>query len=400
LVTALPRGPALTLQRAEPEAAGMSARQLKAVETRAREWVESGLLQAVVLLAARHGVVGLHTAIGRLSPDKDSPPIAPDSIFPIASISKLITATATMRLVEEGRVGLNRRVREYIPEFAGEGKDAVLVRHLLTHTSGINEDQLEAYAKERRGMPIAPAEPTQHPFLNEYMALRYDCPIWKPPGVEMSYADFNFELLGEIIRRVSGGSLAQYCGSRILEPLHMTDTTLTLPGAVLHRAVRHPGGAPDPAMDMADTPESQQRPLASSGFWSTAWDLAVFGRMFLNGGGYGSVRVLSPASIAAMTRNQIPGVGATGFDEEVFPEASWGFGWSVHGRKTGECGTLYSADAIEHWGTGRSYLWVDPGIDLVGVYLSILPIHRGHPDFARHNRHDLFTDSVTAALVD
>lgn len=376
----------------------MSRRQIDTVAMRAREWVESGLVQAVVILAARHGTVVLHEAIGRLTPDADSPPIAPDSIFPLASISKVITATAVMRMVEEGRVGLNRRVREYIPEFAGEGKDAVLVRHLLTHTSGINEDQLEAYAKQRQGMPLPPAEPTRHPLMSEYMAQRYDCPLWKPPGVEMSYADFNFELLGEIVRRMSGEPLAQYFGSRIVRPLQLRDTTLTLPAAVRRRAVRHPAGAWD--ADTADTPEAQQRPLASASVWSTAWDLAVFGQMFLNRGSYGSARVLSPASVAAMTRNQIPGVGATLFSQEVFAEASWGFGWSVHGRKTGECGTLYSDDAVEHWGIGRSYLWVDSVLDVVGVYLSVLPINREHPDFARHNRHDLFTDSVTAAVVE
>jgi CubicO group peptidase (beta-lactamase class C family) len=392
------RRPATTLRRGEPEAAGMSRRQIEAVATRAREWVESRLVQAVVVLAARHGIVVLHEAIGRLTPDEDSPSVAADSIFPIASISKVFTATALMQLVEDGRVGLNRRVREYIPEFAGEGKDAVLVRHLLTHTSGIKEEQLEAYAKEQQGMPLAPAEPTLHPLMNEYLARRFHCPLWKPPSVEMSYADFNFDLLGEIVRRMSGTSLAQYFGSHIVGPLRLSDTTLTLPVSVRHRAVRHPTGAWNG--DTADTPEAQQRPLASGAVWSTAWDLAVFGQMFLNRGGYGSARVLGPASVGAMTRNQIPGVGATLFSQEVFAEASWGFGWSVHGRKTGECGTLYSADAVEHWGTGRSYVWVDLALDIVGVYLSVLPINREHPDFARHNRHDLFTDAVTAAVVE
>jgi serine-type D-Ala-D-Ala carboxypeptidase len=386
------------LRRAEPEAAGMSGQQIDAVVMRAREWVASGLVQAVVVLAARHGIVVLHEAIGRLTPDEDSPSVGADSIFPIASISKVFAATALMQLVEDGRVGLNRPVREYIPEFAGEGKDAVLVRHLLTHTSGIKEEQLEAYAKEQQGTPLAPAEPTLHPLMNEYLARRFHCPLWKPPGVEMSYADFNFDLLGEIVRRMSGTSFAQYFGSHIVGPLRLGDTTLTLPVSVRHRAVRHPTGAWNG--DTADTPEAQQRPLASGAVWSTAWDLAVFGQMFLNRGAYGSPRILSPPSVAAMTRNQIPGVGATLFKQQVFPEASWGFGWSVHGRKTGDCGSLYSDDAVEHWGSGRSYLWVDSELDVVGVYLSVLPVDWRHPDYAWHNRHDLFSDAVTAAVVD
>jgi CubicO group peptidase (beta-lactamase class C family) len=127
-------------------------------------------------------------------------------------------------------------------------------------------------------------------------------------------------------------------------------------------------------------------------------DLAIFCQMFLNRGAYGDIRILSPASVAAMTRNQIPGVRAT-FLNETFPEASWGLGWSVHGNKTGLCGALYSPEAFEHWAASGAYVWADPVYDLVGIYCAAAP--SPHSDEGKAMwRNDIFTDAVTAAVVD
>jgi CubicO group peptidase (beta-lactamase class C family) len=79
----------------------------------------------------------LHEAFGRLTPDDDAPPVKRDTIYPLTSLTKPITATAAMLLVEDGLLGLQRPVSEYLPEFSGEGKQAVMVHHLLTHTSGL-----------------------------------------------------------------------------------------------------------------------------------------------------------------------------------------------------------------------------------------------------------------------
>jgi serine-type D-Ala-D-Ala carboxypeptidase len=386
---------ATTLRRGNPEDVGMALQQLRRVEELAHGWVDEGLLQGLVGLVARHGVIVFYEHFGRQLPDKDSPPVALDSIFPVASITKIFTATAVMLLVEEGRIGLNRRVREYIPEFAGEGKDGVLVRHLLTHTSGIGEDELEAFAKERKGIDFPPAEATLHPLMNEYFVQRYDCPLWKPPGTEMSYADFNFELAGEIVRRVTGKSLADFARLRIFEPLGMKDTHYSRVDVPRHRRAWR---GPDPEDPWRDAIEVEPIVQGSSRSWSSAMDMAVFCQMFLNKGAYADVRILSPASVREMTRNQIPGIGST-FLSEVFPEASWGLGWSIHGNKTGLCGGLYSPDAFEHWGASGVYVWVDPTYDLVGVYFAIAP--NPHSDEGKALwRSDLFTDAVTAAVVD
>jgi CubicO group peptidase (beta-lactamase class C family) len=373
----------------------MSAQKVRRAAELVKRWVDAGDMQGIVVLVARRGTIILHEVFGKLAPEENAPALALDALFPIASMTKLITATAIMVLVEEGRVGLNRPVAEYIPEFGGEGKDAVLVHHLLTHTSGLNEEALEAHAKERTDtVAVPPAPTTLHPLINEYLWRRCGCPLWKPPGEEMSYADFNFDLAGEIVRRVSGRALDEFARERIFQPLGMKDTYYCRSDAPGHRRVRR---QPDPTVDQSVEAVFDSERVCQGGgrAWSTAMDLAIFGQMFLDGGAYGGVRVLSPASVTAMTRNQIPGVSAR-FLEEYLPEASWGLGWSIHGRKTGLCGALYSAEAFEHWGNGGTYLWVDPVYAIVGVYFSIVPTGI----YTDPWRNDLFADAVTAAVMD
>jgi CubicO group peptidase (beta-lactamase class C family) len=372
----------------------MSRQQLSLVGELAKEWLAQGVIHGLVALVARHGQIVLHERFGRQLPDRDSPPVALDSMFAMTSITKLFTATAVMLLVEDGLAGLNRRVREYVPEFEGEGKDAVLVRHLLTHTSGINDDEIEAHAKERQGVTIPPAEATLHPLMSEYLVKRYDTPLWKPPGAEMSYADFNFDLAGEIVRRVSGKSLDDFARSRIFEPLGMTDTRYCRVDVPRHRRAWR-GPDPDP---FGGAREVERVVLGNGGAWATAMDLGIFCQMFLNHGSYGDARILSPASVAEMTRNQIPGISST-FLNETFPEASWGLGWSIHGNKTGLCGALYSPEAFEHWGASGAYLWVDPIYHLVGIYCAIAPSPHSEEGKAEW-RNDIFTDAVTAAVVE
>jgi CubicO group peptidase (beta-lactamase class C family) len=392
--------PARTLRRGTPEEAGMSAPRIQHVVELGEQWVREGVATSMVLLVARRGLIVLHEAYGRLTPDADSPPTPLDALFPLASVGKVFTATALMILVEEGRVGLNRPVSGYLPEFQGEGKDRVLVRHLLTHTSGIRDEEVEKYAQENKGkIALPPAEETLHPLENEYLALRYGCPLWKPPGEELSYSPYGFELIGEIVRRVSRTSLDRFDRARIFQPLGMNDTFNCPVDAPPERRVRRapdPGAAPDP---MEEAREKERLVYGSGGELTTARDMAIFGQMFLNGGTYGTERVLSPPSVAAMTRNQIPGVGAK-FLDLVFPEASWGLGWSVHGSKTGMCGGLYSPEAFEHWGAGGVYCWIDPVYELIGVYFSSDPVY-DHPEIiAIPWRNDLFMDAVTASIIE
>jgi len=397
----------MKLRSGTPEEAGMSAQRVRHIVDLAEGWVAQGITPALVVLVARRGVIVIHEAFGRLTPEEDSPPLQLDTIFPLASITKPITATAAMILVEDGLLGLNRPVSWYIPEFVGEGKDAVMVHHLLTHTSGFRDEDTEAHAEKKRGtVEIPPPDETQHPIINEYLFLRYDAPLWKPPGMEMSYCNYGYSLMGEIVRRVSGRSLDDFAREKIFRPLGMKDSCYIVPDSVRHRIV---GRSADGPFAWWGTRECQETPWPQAGVFSTAMDMTIFGQMLLNRGIYGNVRILSPASVTEMTRNQIPGIGSQ-YKGQFFPEASWGFGWSIRGNKKslGYAEALQSSEAFLHGGSGGVFLWVDPIYEIVGVYFSVAS-HGAMTTLERFEeslridlmrRVDLLINAATAALVD
>lgn len=175
---------------------------------------------------------------------------------------------------------------------------------------------------------------------------------------------------------------------------------LLLGEAVASRVVVHPEDAPGAWMNRL---EVRKRPSAGGGVYSTARDMAVFGQMFLGRGTYGGTRILSPAAVVEMTRNQIPGIGAR-YEDFYFPEASWGLGWGTRENKNNlaYAETLHSQRAFAHCGDGGVFMWVDPAYDLVGIYFSVWPA-----DAAWHfswdmlrGRPDMFVNAVTAAIID
>jgi serine-type D-Ala-D-Ala carboxypeptidase len=384
----------MKLNPGSPEEAGMSAQRVQHVVNLAKGWVEQGITPALAILVARRGVIVIHEAFGRLEPEPDAPPLERDTIFPLDSLTKPITATAAMTLVEDGLLGLNRPVAEYIPEFIGEGKAAVKVHHLLTHTSGLRDEDVYKYIEQKRGMvDVPPPAENQHPFINEHLFLGYSTPLWKSPGTEMSYSSYGYNLLGEIIRRVSGKSLVDFTRERIFEPLGMHDTHRILPDSARHRLVRRPPELQfNTFLKWVGLEESLKMPVASSNSYSTALDMAIFGQMFLNRGSYGEIRILSPASVAEMTRNQIPGISSR-FMDEFFPEAAWGYGWSVGNKRSVFDGSLHSVKTFTMSGVGGVDMWSDPVYEIVGVYFSVTP----YPGLVQQ---DLFTNAVMAAVVD
>ena len=398
----------MTLREGTAAEAGMLPERIERVRDLCAGWVKSGHTPTLAVLVARRGVVVLHEAFGRLGPGEDSPPLRLDSIFPVSSIAKPITATAVMTLVEEGRLGLNRPVVDYIPEISGEGTGEVLVHHLLTHTSGYNEQELSAFEARRRqeGIDIGPSDATQHPRIHEALTLLYPAPLWKPPGAEMSYCNYNYELLGEIVRRVSGRSFADFVRERVLGPLGMSDSYFSVPESIWPRLVCRPPDAPfgQPFPFLADFPGLdsavwREVPHTFGGLFSTARDLAVFGQMFLDGGTHGGVRVLSRPAVSEMTRNQIPGLEVEFMLNRRF-EASYGYGWFVASNAKWRYlnGALPAQGTFSHLGLGGALLWVDPVNEIVGVYLEVLMKISSRLDLLANQ--DLFQDAVTAAVAD
>lgn len=172
----------MRLQEGIPEKVGMSAERLRHVADLAESWVAQGVHPGLVVLAARRGKIVLHESFGRLTSEPDAPPMPRDAIFPLTSLSKPVTATAAMILVEEGRLGPNRPVSLYIPEFVGEGKDKVMVHHLLTHTSGLTEEDVDPQVEKKKGsVEVPPPDGNQHADIHERLYAGFDTPLTYTP---------------------------------------------------------------------------------------------------------------------------------------------------------------------------------------------------------------------------
>ena len=173
----------------------------------------------VVLIGNHEGV--LHwTARGRLSPTPLAPPLNDRTVFDVASLTKVLATTpAIMKLVEDGHINLLDPLTRWFPQFIGSGREDITVLNLLTHTSGL------------RDMTISSGEPLSSIIRNAALQAP-----WKPPGKHFRYADINFILLGELVRRVSGISLDHFCQEQIYTPLRAQETMFRPPpGAFRNR---------------------------------------------------------------------------------------------------------------------------------------------------------------------
>ncbi len=302
---------------------------------------------AVLAVATSRDTVRLQ-AFSRAGGDQ----VAPDTIFLLASISKPITATAVMQLVEDGLLVLSDPLTRYIPEFAQPGKPTVTAWNLLTHTSGMEEAGWWQ-GLTRCGAPAA-----------AFFEAACQSPLHFPPGTRYEYNTLSFFILAELVTRLSGMPYAEYLQRRVLAPLGMVDTSFD-PGRDNPRAAPVHGFHPDPAVAESALRHWVSLAAPGGGLWSTAHDLIAFGQAYLNGGRHGDYQLLAPATIELMTRDHVAGL------EELVegrPQpAHYGLGWgksSLSGRLPG------SPRAFEHGGATGTGLWVDPEWDLVFVYLT------------------------------
>lgn len=374
--------------------AGMNPDKLRRIIDLTHSWVDEKSTPAVISLVSRKGITVLADAYGKRTPEINSPEISMDSIYPMASLSKVVTATIAMSLVEDGLLSIVRPVQEYIPEFKGENKDMVMVHHLLTHTSGINQSELRKHSVNKEDNYVMPKqEENQHPEIYKSLNKGYDAPLWKMPGEEMSYCGFGYELLGEIIRRVTGKSLEQNAVERVFEPLDMKDSHFVVPEALWGRVVRFSKDAY--CGDWSGTPEALNIPRASGGLYSTAGDMLNFGQMFLDKGKFKGRRVISRASVEAMTRNHIPGVKSI-WNKTTFKEAAWGLGWMLSDNKKDESGILRSKETFYHTGAGCSILLVDPVNEVVLVNFTVSMVRL--PDGEPLRRFDYISDIAIGSI--
>lgn len=398
-----------TLRPGKPEEVGMLPERVAHVRDLCARWVEEGHTPSLCVCVARRGVIVLHEAFGVLGPGPDSAPLELNSLAAAASVTKAVTATLVMQLVEDGLLGLNRPAKDYLPEMSGDGTDEMLVHHLLTHTTGypFHTDAvfLEHIAKKLQdGVEIPPCPDGLHPVLHQWLSFLWDCPRVAEVGKVMVYSTHNYELLGEIVRRLSGRSIDDLASDRIFRPLGMKDSYYRVPESEAHRVVQRAPGLPladyeSGFMEGFGSRQWQDTPYGGGGLFTTPLDMTVFGQMTLNRGRYGDARILSSASVAAMTRDQIPGLAAIVAGHEI-ERASWGYGWMVASATKWRYfdGSLRPLGSYSHPGAAGQNFWIDPERELVAAYFEVVTHMTEDQDFLWN--FDLFQNAITAAVDD
>ena len=304
------------------------------------------------VLWLEHGGTNYHKAYGQRALFPVAEPMTEDTIFDAASLTKVIaTAPAVMLLVERGLVNVDAPVQNYIEEFRRDGKDAITVRHLLTHTSGL-----------RAGLSPRPD--------GARSAIQMACQekVTNAPGTFFRYSDINFILLGELVQRVSGRTLPQFTSERIFQPLGMKDTRY-LPWLEERPRIAptERDGSNGWLRGVVHDPTARimEGVAGHAGVFTTAADLARFARMMLNLGELDGVRVFRPETVSAMTAVQSP----------ASVSAKRGFGWDIdtgYSRR----GDIFPMGSYGHTGFTGTALWIDPFSKTFWVFLS----NRVHPD--------------------
>jgi len=306
--------------------------------------IASGRIQAASFLLARDGKVFTHEAAGALTHKPGSEPFQPDTIKRIASITKVVTASAVMKLVEDGKIWLEQPVKEVIPEFDTPIHGKITFRHLLTHTSGLPADG--GYFLEPYPRSWEPAADTSAWFKAVLAG-----PLQGEPGHQWSYCSRGFSVLAEAVSRVSGVHFNQFVQDNFFGPLGMARTSLE-PARGLHPEVSVTMEWEEESL--AGSGRREGIPNGGGGVYSTLRDLFVLGQMTLNGGEFGGRRVLGKKTIEEMTRNQLTGVPAFHWGKKL-SDFRHGLGWGFY------CdGAVTGPATLNHQGWGHSYLFIDP----------------------------------------
>jgi CubicO group peptidase (beta-lactamase class C family) len=333
--------------------------------------INSGLIAGGVVLVGDSRHVLIRRAYGKLSGSPDARLVEVDSLFDVASLTKVIaTAPAVLKLVEEERISLADSVCRWFPEFSGKGKDDILVKHLLTHTSGIRDGGLTALDSLQR-------------IIKRSSALE----VKEKAGTRFHYADINFILLGELVRRVTGVPLDSFAREHLFVPLHMHDTVFNPQLPMLTRC------AATLSRDNESLVGRVQDPTAfvlggvagHAGLFSTVEDLAVFCRMMLNKGSLEGNRVLTEKSVAQMT-------GPCFFSDGKILR---GLGWDIQSPFSSPRGKAFSGFSFGHTGFTGCSVWIDPATDVFVVFLTSRLEYTRKKDFNRL-RGDLSDAAVSA----
>jgi CubicO group peptidase (beta-lactamase class C family) len=338
--------------------------RLDAIPALVEQAIADKKLPGAVVLVGRGDRVVYEKAIGHRAVAPAAESMTVDTIFDLASLTKVVaTTTSVMKLVEDGKIRLSERVSDYIPGFERFNKANITIRHLMTHTSGLRPD-LDS------GNPWTGAETAIQLAMDETPSAA--------PGERFVYSDINYFLLGDIVRRVSGMPLNEFAKKQIFDPLGMKDTMFLPPASLQPRIAPTepctefgwPCDGPGAKMMRGVVHDWTARRMGGvaghAGLFSTAADLAIFCRMILDGGTFNGARILAPLTVAKMTTPaSAPG------DLNVR-----GLGWDIDSSFSSNRGELLPIGSFGHTGFTGTSIWIDPVTKTFVVFLS----NRVHPD--------------------
>lgn len=361
------------LPMASPESVGVSSERLERLPATMQRYIDANLLAGTVSLVARNGKVIQLESRGWKNKETGEPMTA-DSIFVIMSMTKPIVSTALMMLYEEGRFLLTDPISNWIPELAAKEvivKDAsgshrvpavrpITVRHILSHTSGLDPDREDLTAAE---IELLGREDT----LEATLVKRAPLPLAFQPGDSWQYGS-STDYVALLVERISGQPLVEFLQERIFDPLQMHDTFYNVPRDKINRvaAVYSPTG-PGKTIELSRAPEYRETSYFGgvAGLSSTISDYWRFSQMLLNGGELDGVRILSPKTLNLMVSNH------TG-DLYVYvrgPGYGFGLGFGIltdvgKARDPATPGTFTWGGA---WGT---IFWVDPVENMLAIMMT------------------------------
>jgi uncharacterized protein YbbC (DUF1343 family)/CubicO group peptidase (beta-lactamase class C family) len=368
-----------SLVAAVPESVGMSSDRLAQIDEAARESIARKETPGAVILVARKGRIVYRKAFGDRAVEPQREPMTLDTIFDLASLTKVVaTAASIMILVERGKVSLADPVALYIPEFGKNGKERITLEQLMTHRAGLPPDnEIADYV----GKSIDP------------MQQIYDLRPSYEPGTRFVYSDVGFIIAAEIVRRVSGKPVDQFALRSIFAPLAMTDTFFASSPNLLHGDIKGSGDrlteniaeaqivykkiieriAPTEMREgrwmRGEVHDPRSYELGGvaghAGLFSTADDLAVFCQMILNRGEYNGVRVLAPYTVERMVSAQ-----------NLPTSQMRGIGWDVNTSFSSNRGDLFPVGTFGHTGFTGTSIWLDPASETLVVLLT----NRVHPN--------------------
>jgi uncharacterized protein YbbC (DUF1343 family)/CubicO group peptidase (beta-lactamase class C family) len=349
------------------------ATRLTVVDSIINDAISEQQIPGAVVIVGHDGQIVYRKAYGSREILPRREPMAVDTIFDCASMTKVVaTTTAVMQLWEQGKFRMADPVAKYLPEFAQNGKQDITIRQLLVHYSGLPED-------------LDLTKPWEGKETAYRMAL--EIAPEHPPGSGFMYSDINFVVLGALVERLSGESLDQYAEKHVFTPLGMKETRYLPPASWLPRIASTEDESHHPLKGVVHDPTAHRMGgvAGHAGVFSTADDLAIFAQAMLDGGR----GVLTSATVAKMTAPQQPATGTT----------LRGFGWDIDSPFSTNRGELLPVGSFGHTGYTGTSLWIDPTTKTYIVLLTNAVHMNAIPGHERGSAVSLRTKVATAVAA-